>query len=123
MKEYYYLSEVLIRNRFQRLTKEIILQDVLVKLSKSKDSPFSLELLFASKHWGGREFNYKVSVLYILFRIPYNFQKTLRIFLIYTSHNVCQILIIVNEISAYLFLSAVTLLREFKTECKSLNLY
>ena len=123
MKEYYYLSEVLIRNRFQRLTKEIILQDVLVKLSKSKDSPFSLELLFASKHWGGREFNYKVSVLYILFRIPYNFQKTLRIFLIYTSHNVCQILIIVNEISAYLFLSAVTLLREFIRECKSLNLY
>ena len=108
MKEYYYPIEVLIRNRFQRLTKEIILQDVFVKLSKSKDSPFSLELLFASKHKGGREFNYKVSVLYILFCIPYNFQKTLRIFLIYTSHNVSQILIIVNEISAYLFLSAVT---------------
>lgn len=108
MKEYYYPIEVLIRNRFQRLTKEIILQDVFVKLSKGKDSPFSLELLFASKHWGGREFNYKVSVLYILFCIPYNFQKTLRIFLIYTSHNVSQILIIVNEISAYLFLSAVT---------------
>ena len=67
MKEYNYLNEVLIRNRFQRLTKEIILQDVFVKLSKGKDSPFSLELLFASKHWGGREFNYKVSVLYIFY--------------------------------------------------------